>query len=208
MSHIDIADPSVIAIPIKDTGERLISVEGLIEIGPPAESSATQEHYHLLRESVVKKLIRAQSHLPTGLRFRIYEGYRCPRFQSELFEQQLTRELAINPLLTSEEAFKNASLLVAPVTTYEGKTLSPPHSTGGALDIEIVNTSGQVLDFGMEIKEWSTVPAELCETKTPNLSSLALSNRNLLCSVLQAEGFVNYTREWWHFSYGDQYWLM
>ncbi len=74
LSHINIADPLVIAVPIKDSEEKLQSVRGLIDLGPPPESSVTKEHYHLLRESVVKKLLRAQSHLPNGLKFRLYEA--------------------------------------------------------------------------------------------------------------------------------------
>jgi D-alanyl-D-alanine dipeptidase len=50
------------------------------------------------------------------------------------------------------------------------------------------------------------VPAAFCETRHAQLSATAKANRLLLAQAMQAEGFVNYAREWWHYSYGDRYW--
>ena len=38
------------------------------------------------------------------------------------------------------------------------------------------------------------------------VTDVAARNRRLLLEVMTAVGLVNYPREWWHFSYGDQYW--
>ena len=60
--------------------------------------------------------------------------------------------------LTLEAVHAEASILLAPVVNWDGSVNTPPHSTGSAVDIEIVNAAGRVIDFGMEIKDWSSVP--------------------------------------------------
>lgn len=206
MNHIDISSPKVTDIPVTDIGEELVSVRGIIELGPPPESVETREHYHWVRKEVLARLQRAQTLLPLGLKLRLYEGYRSPQFQHTLFQEQLNRVFVDNPNLSEREAYAIAARLVAPIKTYDGIDLYPPHSTGGAVDVEIMDELGQVIDFGMEIKDWSRVDASLCQTEVVGLSEGAKKNRALLISVMEAAGFVNYSREWWHFSYGDQYW--
>ncbi|MEI7714730.1 MAG: M15 family metallopeptidase [Mycobacterium sp.] len=41
----------------------------------------------------------------------------------------------------------------------------------------------------------------LAHTLDPRVQGAQLANRLLLCSALQAVGFVNYENEWWHFTY-------
>lgn len=206
MSHIDISSSLVTAIPIKDCLEDLVSVKGQLAYGPPPECNETKDSYHFVRRGVLERLLIAQKALPPGLTLRLYEGYRSPEFQETLFQEQLVRVGLSNPEYSEWEAYKAAACLVAPTKTFEGRALSPPHSTGGAVDVEIVDGEGKAIDFGMEIKDWIHVPPSLCETEALNLSSQAVKNRAMLVSVMSKAGFVNYSREWWHFSFGDQYW--
>jgi len=99
-----------------------------------------------------------------------------------------------------------SSPLASPLCTFEGDEIIPPHSTGGAVDIEIIDKTGRPLDFGMELSDWDVVSPELCATEFNSLPDAVMRNRKLLVETLAAEGFINYPREWWHFSYGDQYW--
>lgn len=204
--HVELSSSEILATPIKECGEQLVSVEGFLEFGPPPESPLTSPYYQLLREGVLTKLLKAQEHLPKGLKFRLYEGYRSLSFQASLFQEQYRRVKLTESHLSQRESYEKASLLVAPIKSFNGDSLFPPHSTGGAIDIEIIDSSGQPIDFGMEIKDWFRVPVEVCSTNYAGLSSRAKSNRAMLVSALANEGFVNYSREWWHFSYGDQYW--
>ncbi|MGF1771490.1 hypothetical protein L4C42_04170 [Vibrio wakamikoensis] len=206
MNHIDISSPEVVAMPIASIDEELVSVFGHLNYGSPPESPETKDCYHLVRKGVLERLVQAEKELPSGLRFRLYEGYRSPKFQESLFQQQLQRVVASNPKFTQHEAYLIAAQLVAPTKTFEGDPLFPPHSSGGAVDIEIVDFKGRVIDFGMEIKDWISVDPSLCETHISCLSPVASKNRAMLVSVMSSAGFVNYSREWWHFSYGDQYW--
>jgi D-alanyl-D-alanine dipeptidase len=58
----------------------------------------------------------------------------------------------------------------------------------------------------MEAKDWVRVDAEFCETRAEGVTGAARANRLLLCEAMEAQGFVNYHREWWHYSFGDRWW--
>ncbi|MPW29199.1 D-alanyl-D-alanine dipeptidase [Agarivorans sp. B2Z047] len=204
--HTDISASQVVNIPIIDNQEALTSADGYILCGPPPESLQTQCNYKRLRRQVLKKLLDVDASLPSGLRLRLYEAYRSPGFQQQLFNQHMQDIIEIEPNLTMKNSYQRTAQLVAPSRSFDGKPLCPPHSTGGAVDIEIVDKQGKVIDFGMEIQDWRTVPSKLCSSDYTGISSLAKTNRRLLRSAMLQAGFVNYSREWWHFSYGDQYW--
>lgn len=205
---IEMAADQVRAIPIHECGEPLIDVSysRTICFGEPPECPETAPHYRLLRQEVLMRLEKAQLRLPAGLRLRIYEGYRSPEIQNQLFQTQLTKVSTDNPAWSAERRYLEASKLASPLCTYAGDLITTPHSTGGAVDVEIVDAKGAVVDFGMEAKDWSLVEPELCATLCNTISKEAQKNRSMLLSALEMEGFVNYPREWWHFSYGDQYW--
>ena len=204
---VEMSDKRVTAIPVLESNEKLFDVHvSSLSYGKPPESPETAPYYRLLREGVISKLERAQSNLSKGFSFRLYEGYRNPEFQKKLFKEQLIRTTKLNPIWGEVKCYKEASKLASPLKTFDGTLITPPHSTGGALDIEIVDINGKVIDFGMETKDWFNVDPQLCESYVSNLGDEAKENREMLISTLESEGFVNYPREWWHFSYGDQYW--
>ncbi|MGZ3768670.1 MAG: M15 family metallopeptidase [Bdellovibrio sp.] len=43
-------------------------------------------------------------------------------------------------------------------------------------------------------------------TDAQNISAEARKNRQVLMSAMSKAGFVNYSTEWWHWSFGDKYW--
>lgn len=70
------------------------------------------------------------------------------------------------------------------------------HNLGLAIDLTLVNaTSGEPLDMGTPFDTFS--PAAY----TANASGVALENRRHLQRLMEAEGFVNYDQEWWHYTY-------
>lgn len=67
------------------------------------------------------------------------------------------------------------------------------HSTGLAVDIGVEGWDfGSPFDF-FDRRSW---------TKTP-VPAEARSHRRALVALMRRHGFVNYPREWWHFTYGD-----
>jgi D-alanyl-D-alanine dipeptidase len=92
------------------------------------------------------------------------------------------------------------------VRFFNGVPNIPPHSTGGAVDIELIDKDSNLIDFGMAIKDWNKVDPDICQTYSPKISTQAAQNRKMLLDVMYEQEFVNYPYEWWHFSYGDRLW--
>lgn len=195
-------------IPIEECGEPLVDVReaGGLLVGPPPETPETEPDYRRVRKGVYERLLRVQKRLRAGLFLRLYEGLRSLRIQAQLFEEEKLRIAERHPQLGAREVHEQATILISPPVHFDGAPNIPPHSTGGAVDVEIVDAQGRVIDFGMEAKDWVRVPAEFCETRHRGVSRAAWDNRHMLCGLMEAEGFVNYEREWWHYSYGDRYW--
>lgn len=203
-----IADPEILAIPIQECFEPLVDARMHTELdfGPPPESELTAECYTKMRATIFRRLCEAQTELPSGWYFRLYEGFRSLTVQQMLFDNEYQRVLARLPEASKEEIFHETTRLVSPVTNLDGSANIPPHNTGAAVDIEIVKANGELLDMGMTAKDWCTVNPDLCSTDCTNISSEARRNRMFLLEIMQYYGFVNYPTEWWHYSYGDRYW--
>lgn len=204
-----ITDPKVLSIPIMECHEPLIDLkdqQALLYGPPPPECGVITDCYTKIRLTVFEKLCQAQIDLPNHWRFRLYEGFRSLQIQQALFEHIYQNIVANNPHADKQTLFYETTRLVSPVINFDGTQNIPAHNTGGAIDIEIVTATGELIDMGMTAKDWRDVPPELCQTYCDFISKTAQQNRILLLEILEAHGFVNYPTEWWHFSYGDRYW--
>lgn len=205
---IYIADTEILAIPIKECGEPLVNIKntGDLAYGPPPENEFTKDDYTKLRETVYKKLLEAENNLPNGLRFRLYEGYRSLKVQQLLFDEMFDHMKAPHPNDSYEDVFHETTRLVSPVNNLDGSKNIPAHNSGGAVDIEIMDENGLLIDMGMESKDWLEVEPDLCNRHCQKISDTAKNNRMMLLEIMESHGFINYPTEWWHFSYGDRYW--
>lgn len=203
-----IADPEIVAIPIEECGEPLVDLKNQNEIayGPVPECEATQYDYTKMRKSVYQRLCCAQNDLPDGYRFRLYEGYRSLAVQKMLFDDEFERVSKQSVERSSSELFHAVTRLVSPVINFDGSPNIPAHNTGGAVDVEVIDSNGQLVDMGMAVKDTWAVDPDLCLTDSPLITSVIKENRQMLLAVMGKNGFVNYPTEWWHFSYGDRYW--
>jgi D-alanyl-D-alanine dipeptidase len=203
-----IADSEILAIPIVECHEPMIDLKSQHELvyGPPPENPLTEPDYTQLRETIFTKLCAAQKDLPQGWVFRVYEGFRSLKVQHMLFEEEYARVQARYPDKNHEELFRETTRLISPVKNLDGSTNIPPHHTGAAVDVEIMDLSGKLVDMGMAIADWVCVNPDLCLSDCSFLSPEAQKNRQILLDVMAAHNFVNYPMEWWHFSYGDRYW--
>ncbi len=203
-----IADPEILSIPITECNEPVVDIKNYDDIlfGTPPEHPSTEPDYTKIRESVYRKICAAQKDLPKGLRFRLYEGYRSLAVQKMLFDQQFKKTEQKIPHASYEEKFHETTRLVSSVLNLDGSINIPPHNTAGAIDIEIIDSHGNLLDMGMTAAQWVDADAELCATYSTLISDKVQQNRMILLEVLEEQGFVNYPHEWWHFSYGDRYW--
>lgn len=203
-----IADPVVLAVPIKETNEPLIDLrqEKLIVYGPSPEIPDNHD-YTYLRKTVYEKLKEAQTSLPKGLRFCVYEGYRSLALQKMLFEKQEANIKRQHPGWSAVQIFNETTKLVSPVVNFDKSHNIPPHLTGGAFDVYLIDEQGEAVDMGIHPKEWmQDVGGKLSLTASRYISTAAQKNRRLMSEALTAVGFVNYPTEYWHWSYGDRYW--
>ncbi len=205
---INIADSRVLKIPILESNEVLIDLRNQDELvyGSVPESPLTKNHYIFVRKRVYEKLCLAQKSLPSGWRFRIYEGFRSSEVQQMLFDQQYQKILQEFPDKVREEIFYETTRLVSPVKNFDGTINIPAHNAGAAIDVEIIAKDGELVDMGMAIKDWQKVNSDLCQTDCNLLDQDIRKNRKILHDVMARHDFVNYPTEWWHFSYGDRYW--
>lgn len=207
-SVVLIADERILRIPIIENNEILIDLKDQEEIlyGPSPEIPNNQD-YTKLRLSVYNKLKEAQKLLPQGLRFCIYEAYRSLKTQELIFEKHHKQIKELHPEWTQERCFDETTKLVSPVINKDGSKNIPPHSTGGAFDIYLVDCNGDIIDMGIYVKDWlQDLTGELSATDSQKISDQAKANRKIMNGALKAVGFVNYPTEYWHWSYGDRYW--
>jgi D-alanyl-D-alanine dipeptidase len=87
----------------------------------------------------------------------------------------------------------------------------PPHSTGAAVDLTLIDDQGSPLDMGGEIDAIGpeSLPLHYAEAAVDDpdgTAALFHRRRCLLDRVMSQAGFVRHPNEWWHFSFGDQLW--
>ncbi|MDJ0583108.1 M15 family metallopeptidase [Crocosphaera sp.] len=208
-------------IPIQDCGEPLISIpleQFSVEKPHPYQKLGAcygQKSPHYLRSRVVEKLIEAQTNLQEqypGCKIHIFDAYRPVAVQQFMVDYTFTsllqkKGLSLEKLSPHQQ--ENLWQQVYQIWAIPSDNLAtpPPHSTGAAVDITLVDDYGQLFDMGGHIDE-------LSERSQPNYygdstDSKAKSyhqRREILNQIMTQAGFLRHPGEWWHFSLGDQMW--
>ena len=85
--------------------------------------------------------------------------------------------------------------------------ITPPHHTGGSVDLTLFDTaSGRTLDMGTAFDEPShRSHSHALELEPPQA---AQTHRRLLVNSMLLAGFSNLPTEWWHFDYGNALWAV
>lgn len=161
-----------------------------------------------LRRTVLARLLEAQHDLETqhgGFRLHLLDAWRPLAVQAFMVEHtdQLLRAAA--PELT--DAARRERVLTYWAPPSEDPARPPPHSTGAAIDLTLVDSRGLVVNMGSPFDEPT-------ERSHPDHFAGAIdasgreahANRQLLARVMRAAGFVGHPQEWWHFSHGDRAW--
>lgn len=132
----------------------------------------------LLRREVAVALGRVQARLGTGgLGLLIFDGYRPVR--------------ATLAMVDWAERTGRANLLDDGYIARRSR-----HNQGVAVDLTLVDpTSGTELDMGTPFDTFAEA------AHTANAAGRPLRYRQILVRVMESEGFTNYEKEWWHFSY-------
>lgn len=208
----DIPDPIDMGgwkgLTIEECGEPLVSLWGIhpkIQTLPiyfhKGINGANVEMY--CRQGVADRLIKAATSLPRKYRLIIFDAFRPLLVQSNLFdsfEQQLKDQHPKKPV---DEILALAQTYVSLPSADLAKP--SPHATGGAVDLSIVDSTGNLLDMGAEFDSFE-ITAQTAYFKNRPGFELVHNNRLLLYEVMTDAGFSNYPEEWWHFDHGNQFW--
>lgn len=131
----------------------------------------------LLRREAARALARVQKRARLeGFALKVFDGYRPVRAtlaMVEWTERSGRRDLVRDGYIASRSR----------------------HNLGLAVDLTLIGGDGQELDMGTAFDTFSSA------AHTANATGEAATNRTLLVRLMEAEGFVNYEKEWWHFSY-------
>lgn len=171
---------------------------GIDIIVAPVESRFNGAIY--LRQHVSQDVLRGANVIlnATGgeITLKIYDGYRALEDQRRLFEHYKLEFEAAMPGASAAEVWERLTQVVA------DPDLTPPHSTGGALDLTLAWTKNHVeLDMGSGVNQLNAKAATWCR----DLSPAQEYNRLLLLGTMNSVGFFNLPTEFWHFSKGDPY---
>jgi D-alanyl-D-alanine dipeptidase len=163
-----------------------------------------------VRSGILDRLIQADAELQKirpGWKIQIFDAYRPVAVQQFMVDYTLIELVNANGLQletlpeTQREEFQQQVYQFWAMPNLNPAT-PPPHSTGAAIDITLIDDNGNVIDMGSEIDEIS-------ERSFPNhfpLDSEYGQHRKILSNAMISAGFKQHWNEWWHFSYGDQIW--
>lgn len=145
------------------------------------------------------RLMKAGRLLPAGIRLSLLDAWRPLSLQRQYFDSYVTRVRSQHPEWSDQQIFGETTKFVAPPANI------PPHTTGGAIDITLMDSENKELEMGAASNDPFAYD-QTAETLSPGISDEAKANRKLMAQALDALSFVNYPTEWWHWSYGDRYW--
>jgi D-alanyl-D-alanine dipeptidase len=222
-------------VPIVECGEPIVPIpltqfaietpHPYVKVGAPYGDKSP----YYLRVGVLERLIQAQRLLEVqcpGWRIQIFDAYRPIAVQQYMvdyaFEQAAKeRGLSIDQLSATERQSLQAQVQQFWATPSYNPATPPPHSTGAAIDITLVDDQGSPINMGSPIDEMSnrshpdffatphhnrpkSATGYLRYHKADRL--LLHKNRQQLKQVMLEAGFRQHPNEWWHFSFGDQLW--
>lgn len=157
-----------------------------------------------VREEVYHMLCDAAKMLPKGYRFRIWDAWRPFLLQQELYTEyasDIIREFRLQNYSKEQQKAVIRKFVSDPI---EDREVPPVHTTGGAIDLTIIDSEGNELDMGSGFDEFTdrtyTAYYENCK------DVIVRRNRRLLYGVMTKVGFTNLPSEWWHYDYGDRFW--
>lgn len=158
-----------------------------------------------LRKTVAEKLLIAGSMLPEGFKLVIWDAWRPLAVQQALFDAFKNNIKSERPGL-SEEEYNLLTQTYVSTPSVDPKKPSP-HNTGGAVDLTLQDSQGDLLSMGTAFDYFGTMAATRYFEDSPEIWVRQWrENRRLLYRVMTEAGFTNYREEWWHFDYGNQFW--
>ena len=208
-------------IPIQECGDPLVSIplaQFSVETPHPYEKLGAdyqEKSPYFLRQTVVEALLNAQNYLQQQQdrwKIHIFDAYRPVTVQQFMVDYTFKTLLADQGLSVHSLSAAQKQTLWEKVYQIwaipsDNPATPPPHSTGAAIDITLVDKTGHPLDMGGAIDELSarSQPNYYAQSRDRQ-GQIYHQRRELLHQIMAQSGFCRHPGEWWHFSLGDQMW--
>jgi zinc D-Ala-D-Ala dipeptidase len=215
-------------IPILECGEPLIPIPvELFAVEDPHPYVKLSAPYggqspYSVRQGVLEGLITAQDYLQQlhpRWRIQIFDAYRPIAVQQFMVDYTFAETVRAQGFHPDHLTDEQRQAILEQVYQFwavpsADPTTPPPHSTGAAVDVTLVDDQGEAVDMGSPIDELSprSYPDHFMNAlaaEDPRQQSLREAfhrNRQLLRTAMIRAGFRQHPHEWWHFSQGDQMW--
>lgn len=208
-------------IPIDDCGEPLVPIptDTFIWLTPHPYAMLGAPYGErspfFVRQGVLNRLHRAADYLAIarpGWRILIFDAYRpipVQQFMVDYSVQQLLdeRQLQRDRLTPSEQQRILEEVYQFWALPSSDPKTPPPHSTGAAVDLTLMDDTGTEVEMGSPIDEMSPRSHPDYFVKNSDAASTRYqAHRQLLSQSMRKAGFCQHPNEWWHFSWGDQSW--
>lgn len=195
-------------IEIQESNQPLVCLNDL-EVDNPIRISS---QYHLqgiphasdkmfFRKEATERLKLAARLLPAGHSLIVFDAYRPLEVQVALFDAFKSKIKQNNPNLDKLSVTKLTEMYVS--LPSEDPTKPSPHSTGGAIDLSVSDSEGNLLKMGTDFDSFDIA------SRTDyfrDRDGIFHKNREVLYKVMRFAGFTNYPEEWWHYDFGNQFW--
>jgi D-alanyl-D-alanine dipeptidase len=200
---------ALVAIPADSFD--LVNPHPYIKLGAPYGSRSP----FYVRQSVLERLQQAQTHLQQkhpGWKIQIFDAYRPVAVQQFMVDYTFQELVQLQNLVPEDLTEAQRHRILNQVYEFwavpnPDPSCPPPHSTGAAVDVTLVDAEGNVVNMGSPIDETSprSYPDHFATRPTPQEQQYH-HHREILRQAMTAAGFCQHPKEWWHFSYGDQMW--
>lgn len=152
-----------------------------------------------LRKQVVAMLHEASEKLPHGYQIGVIDAWRPMQRQIRIYEWMWDMLEEYRPGLSFATKRRMVCRFVAPTD----QKAPPGHTTGAAVDVNLVDPNGKIVDVWSPYTRLGAAP-----TYVYGLTPEAEKARMILVDTLLSVGFSNCRDEWWHYSYGDAGWAV
>ncbi len=208
-------------VPIQECSEPLVAIPAepfafihphpYEQLGAPYDDKSP----FYVRQGFLERLLYAQNQLQSikpDWKIQIFDAYRPLAVQQFMVDYTFAEVLQQKGLTETDLTEPERAAMLELVYEFwalpdADPTKPPPHSTGGAIDVTLVDATGRVVNMGSPIDELSprSYPNHFANSQN-TLEQTYHAQRELLNQVMVEAGFMRHPGEWWHFCYGDQMW--
>lgn len=194
-------------IPIAENNDPMVDVSNYPLLAVPVYYnqglSETPQLY--TRRTIAEKLVALQQTVLAGYQFKIWDPWRSRQVQGNIYNKFWQALRATNPHWDDDKLKHEVGIFV---TSPDMPGRIPPHATGGAIDLTLVDrVTGEELNMGTAFDHFGP-EASRDYFEAAGRDETVRHNRRLLYAAMTNAGFCTDPDEWWHFDYGNQKWAV